>query len=152
MTEHDNEHYNEHYKEATVTPPEGRPSQIRHRTPISSPPPQGLYSPPSDTQPLSQFIYPPEALSDEVDDEEAEGVWGYLLPLDSTSGGTLVLKKRTACPVPSYDGFGKGTARKERGASEGNNYEKEEEDYEQSKEKGIPAGGYLIGRHPECGT
>ncbi|KAI9714054.1 MAG: hypothetical protein M1812_006501 [Candelaria pacifica] len=141
----------EHYKEATVTPPEGRPSQIRHRTPISSPPPQGLYSPPSDTQPLSQFIYPPEALSDEVEDEEAEGVWGYLLPLDSKFGATLVLKRRTACPVPSRDGFGKGSgSRNGGGASEGNKLEKEEEDFEQSKEKGIPAGGYLIGRHPEC--
>ncbi|KAI9704391.1 MAG: hypothetical protein M1836_007254 [Candelina mexicana] len=140
----------EHYKEATVTPPEGRPSQIRHRTPISSPPPQGLYSPPSDTQPLSQFIYPSEALSDEVEDEEAEGVWGYLLPLDSKFGATLVLKRRTACPVPSFNGFGRGTARVGAGTSEGNKFEKEEEAFERSKEKGIPAGGYLIGRHAEC--
>lgn len=29
---------------------------------------------------------------------------------------------------------------------------KQEEEYEQAKaEQGTPAGGYLIGRHPECG-
>lgn len=31
--------------------------------------------------------------------------------------------------------------------------EKQEEKYEEKKQHdGIPAGGYLIGRHPECGT
>lgn len=31
------------------------------------------------------------------------------------------------------------------------NFEKEEEAYEETKLKGIASGGYLIGRHPECG-
>ncbi|KAI9818161.1 MAG: hypothetical protein M1827_000786 [Pycnora praestabilis] len=139
-------------KEATVTPPEGRPSQIRHRTPISSPPAQGLSSPPSDTQVFSQFIYPPQYPSHEVEDEEAEGVWGYLLPLDSKFGDTLVLKKRTACPAPSFGSdFGKGTLRKVNGSSSGNKqFQKEEQLYEETKEKGTASGGYLIGRHPEC--
>ncbi|KAG9619954.1 hypothetical protein KCU98_g20734, partial [Aureobasidium melanogenum] len=50
--------------------------------PESSPPPlaAGLHSPPSDTQPYSQFL-PPPPISYEVEDEEAEGVWGYLVPL-----------------------------------------------------------------------
>jgi serine/threonine-protein kinase Chk2 len=33
----------------------------------------------------------------------------------------------------------------------GKDYEKEEEAYEQTKLRGIASGGYLIGRHPECG-
>ena len=43
------------YKESTASPPEGRPSQIRHRTPISPPAhyTQGLSSPQSDTQAFS---------------------------------------------------------------------------------------------------
>ena len=28
---------------------------------------------------------------------------------------------------------------------------KEEQGYERSKINGVPSGGYLIGRHPECG-
>jgi serine/threonine-protein kinase Chk2 len=28
---------------------------------------------------------------------------------------------------------------------------KDEETFEKKKEKGAPSGGYLIGRHPECG-
>lgn len=32
-------------------------------------------------------------------------------------------------------------------------YLKEEDEYEKQKtSKRVPAGGYLIGRHPECGT
>lgn len=144
------------YKEATVSPPEGRPSQIRHRTPVSSPPHQGLSSPPLETQPtqlFSQFVYPPKTLSVDVEDEEAEGVWGYLVPLDSIFGETLVLRKRTACPAPfPASGFGKGSdERGERGCGSVN-FNAEELDYEKNKRKhGFPAGGYLIGRHPECG-
>lgn len=144
----------EGYKEATASPAEGRPSQINHRSPVSSPPlnTQGLSSPPSDTQPLSQFVYPPTALSLDVDDEEAEAVWGYLVPIDSVFGNTLVLRKRTACPAPyPANSFGQGSESRAKGCSN-RNYNEEEKKYEDGKiEMGFPAGGYLIGRHPECG-
>lgn len=140
------------YKEGTVTPPEGRPSQIRHRTPVASPPQAGLSSPPSDTQPFSQFVYPPQGLGNDVEDEEAEGVWGYLMPLDRKLGETLVLRKRTACPAPTpKSDFGKGTKQRGRGLSSDRSYGEEEQEYENKKEKTFVAGGYLIGRHPECG-
>ena len=146
----------EDYKEATVTPPEGRPSQINHRTPIPSPVPntQGLSSPPTDTQPFSQFVYPPTALSLEVDDEEAEGIWGYLVPIDSIFGSSLILRKRSACPAPYPDeSFGHGSEARAKGHCGGKSYNMEERDYEANKRSlGWPAGGYLIGRHPECGT
>lgn len=143
----------EEYKEVTASPPEGRPSQIRHRTPpVSSPPHPGLSSPPNDTQAFSQFVYPPVALSREVKDEEAEGVWGYLVPIDRVFGETLVLKERISCPAPYPDGdFGKGTKKRGKGGCSVN-YAKQEVDYEANKRAlGFPSGGYLIGRHPECG-
>lgn len=146
----------EDYKELTASPPEGRPSQIRHRTPpISSPThhTQGLSSPPSDTQAFSQFLIPPKAYSLEVEDEEAEGVWGYLVPVDSIFGDTLVCRARAACPAPypnSY--FGKGTKGRGKDETKSSNYVDEENHYESDKSLlGFPAGGYLIGRHPECG-
>jgi len=119
-----------------------------------------LSSPPLDTQPtqpFSQFIYPPKSLSIDVEDEEAEGVWGYLMPLDNIFGETLVLKKRSACPAP-FPGSGFGAGSDERGKQGGNqgcgsiNFVAEELEYEKNKQNlGFPAGGYLIGRHPECG-
>lgn len=142
------------FKEVTASPPEGRPSQIRHRTPPASSPPRiGLSSPPNDTQALSQFIHPPNAFSHEVEDEEAEGVWGYLVPIDSVFGDTLVLRKRVSCPAPFPDGdFGRGTKKRGRGACDVESYVKEEANYEANKKAyGFPSGGYLIGRHPECG-
>ena len=144
----------EDYKEATVSPPTADASQNNQRTPSSSPTRhQGLSSPPSDTQVLSQFVYPPTALSLEVEDEEAEGVWGYLVPLDSVFGGTLVLKKRTACPAPYPDQtFGQGSKQRSGGRCSDRTYNQEEQDYEANKRAlGWPAGGYLVGRHPECG-
>lgn len=88
-----------------------------------------------------------ESLSDDVDDEVKEGVWGYLLPLDTKFGRSLVMKKRSACPLPETveqrvddeDKKGKSPLKKE------------EEAYERTKIRGIASGGYLIGRHPECG-
>ncbi|KAL8651400.1 MAG: hypothetical protein Q9226_004725 [Calogaya cf. arnoldii] len=142
----------EDYKEATVSPVEGRPSQINHRSPVSSPPLHGLSSPPSDTQPFSQFVYPPTAIPLTVEDEEEEGVWGYLVPIDSIFGNTLIMKKRTACPAPYPDQtFGQGSESRSIGRCSSKSYNEEEKDYEKTKrEKGWPAGGYLIGRHPEC--
>lgn len=106
----------------------------------------GLHSPPSDTQPYSQFL-PPPPISYEVEDEEAEGVWGYLVPLDGVSE-PLVLRRRAACPVPqTIVGRTDGKSSVPR-----DEYLKQEESYEKEKSnKGVPAGGYLIGRHPECG-
>ena len=146
----------EEYKELTATPPEGRPSQIRHRTPpISSPTRQSqlLSSPPSDTQVFSQFVIPPKSFSLDVEDEEAEGVWGYLVPLDGVFGDTLVCRSRAACPAPYPSGdFGKGTTKRAKGQTGVANYGAEELAYEKEKRiSGFPSGGYLIGRHPECG-
>ena len=144
-------------RELTASPPEGRPSQINHRSPnsplihctqggLSSPPP-------SDTQAFSQFLIPPTTLSHDVEDEEAEGVWGYLVPVDSVFGDTLVLRSRSACPAPYPSGdFGKGTKTREKGQTGVKSFVQEEEEYENEKAmSGFPAGGYLIGRHPECG-
>lgn len=88
---------------------------------------------------------PDAALSDEVQDEVKEGVWGYLFPLDPRYGRCVVMKKRTTCPMPDTVGA-VGTVRKTASAL------KQEETYEKTKAKGAGAGGYLIGRHPECGT
>lgn len=95
-------------------------------------------------------------MSYEVEDEEAEGVWGYLVPIDHVFGETLVLRARAACPAPyPSKGFGKGDETRGRSRSKKNakSFAQEELDYEKNKRaKGFPAGGYLIGRHPECGT
>lgn len=82
-----------------------------------------------------------------MEDEEGEGVWGYLL--DNFRGGdTLVLKHRRACPGPNI-GQGKTAAR----SVSKDRYLNEENEYEDTKVDGGKAssGGYLIGRHPECG-
>lgn len=135
-------------KEGTATPPEGRPSQIRHHSPVSSPQLQPFSSPPSDTQPLSQFVYPPH--TNAIENEEAEGIWGYLLPLDARFGEKLILKKRNACPAPIDNlAVASACARPEKVKGDP---AKGEKSYESVKRKrGFPAGGYLIGRHPECG-
>lgn len=145
----------EAYKEPTVEPESGRLTQISrrgHRTPPpSATSHNGLTSPPfdpSDTQPFTQSQHPANGLSHEVEDEEGEGVWGYLLPLDHKSGDApLVLRKRAACPVPKSNPL-KPDGRQRVGRKA---YKKEEEKYEETKKDGIAAGGYLIGRHPECG-
>ena len=141
-------------KEPTASPSQGRPSQIRQRTPpVSSPPNVGLSSPPGDTQPFSQFVRPPNTHSYEVEDEEAEGVWGYLVPIDSVFGDTLVLRKRVYCPAPyPRSSFGKGSKKRTERSRGDKNFVKEEADYEATKKLlGFPGSGYLIGRHPECG-
>lgn len=141
----------EDYKEGTITPPpnNGRSSQaVGSQAFRGQRNPNGLSSPPSDTQPFTQFSYPPEPRTYAVDDEEAEGVWGYLVPMDDVSGEVLVLRRREACPVPqsmTANASGKDTVPTEK-------FRRQEEEYEKEKqEKGVPAGGYLIGRHRECG-
>lgn len=136
----------EDFKDGTITPPSQRPSQFAHPSNTRSPLAPGLSSPPSDTQPFSQFVYPPQALSYQVQDEEGEGVWGYLVPLDSKSGDTLVLRRRNACPAPLAS-TGKITGRERVGRK---TFERQEEEYENRKAEGVTSGGYLIGRHPEC--
>jgi serine/threonine-protein kinase Chk2 len=87
-------------------------------------------------------------VSYEVENEEEEGVWGYLVPTEGFSDA-LVLRKRAACPV-SLDSR---SSRKQNGKQHVSkkHYEKQEEEYEAIKSKhGTPAGGYLVGRHPEC--
>lgn len=135
-------------KEGTVTPPpqsQAKYSQARN----------GLSSPPSDKQSdtqaftqHSQFVYPPQARSYAVDDEEGEQVWGYLVPLDDQAGDVMVLRQRAACPVPeNIIGPKSGTEKASK-----HEYQKQEEKYEKEKaENGVTAGGYLIGRHRECG-
>ena len=142
----------EEYEGATITPPESRSDRVRPKTPISTPPVKLLSSPPSDTQPFSQFISLPQTLSYDVEDEEAEGVWGYLIPLDNKFGDTLVLRKRTACATPcSRSGLGGGAAARWK---EGSDLVHEEEQYEENHQRslGYSSEGYLIGRHPECGA
>lgn len=137
-------------QEHTATPPVAVADELTPRkAPDSLGQSQALSSPPQDTQPLSQFIDRHPAFSDDVVDEIKEGVWGYLVPLDPKYGDKpLVLKKRVSCPLPdtveaAADGAGQDN--KESSAV------KEEEAYEKTKVKGVAAGGYLIGRHPECG-
>ena len=148
------------FREGTVTPPKGLPpaakpaSQVPHHrvTPGSSPPSAAFSSPPPDTQPFSQFVLPSQSLSRDVLDEEREGVWGYLLPVDHNFGDTLVLRKRSACARPGPSGeFGRGGEARAKGETALKNYEEEEDKYEEAKQRGMPSGGYLIGRHPECG-
>ncbi|CAG8926306.1 unnamed protein product [Penicillium salamii] len=118
-------------KDVTVTPPESpheQSSQPHLSQHDSSPPPE-------DTQALSQFVYPPRAFADEVEDEDAEGVWGYLLPLDEKGNGPLVLRKRDGCDKacgPESD------AKTKAGKAP-----------QKSKQMQSP-GGFLVGRHPEC--
>lgn len=134
-------------KARTVSPSNDRSDQARH-TPASSPAQRngGLTSPPDDTQPYSQFL-PPPRIAYEVADEEGEGVWGYLVPVDGVTE-PLVLRKRAACPVPATK-VGKTDGKQRTSKKE---YQKQEDEYEVDKAtKGVPAGGYLIGRHPECG-
>lgn len=144
------------FKEGTATPPEGRPSQVLPRGDdavysqlqgLS----QAFSSPPQDTQAFSQgfsqSLNPNEPYSKEVKDEVKEGVWGYLFPLNPIYGGKcVVLRRRMACPRP--DAVADVVPKKKKGKRVLQN---EELDYEQQKVSGVPAGGYLIGRHPECG-
>ncbi|EXF76340.1 hypothetical protein CFIO01_10246 [Colletotrichum fioriniae PJ7] len=138
------------YKEPTATPPEGRPSQVNHRDKDdASQAVNNISSPPQEaTQAFSQYAHETkEALSDEVEDEVKEGVWGYLFPLDTKYGKVVVMKRRAACPLPDALEAKESTNKDQNGKS---SLQKEEEAYERTKVKGVASGGYLIGRHPEC--
>ena len=139
-------------KEATATPPEGRPSQVTHRDDNYSQAYAAFSSPPQDTQAFSQHVDLNAPLSDEVEDEVKEGVWGYLFPMDSRHGGRcVVLKKRTSCNGADTVAQALPPAAR-KGAKRGPKaLIQQEESFEQQKANGMPSGGYLIGRHPECG-
>ncbi|KAI1438002.1 SMAD/FHA protein kinase [Xylaria sp. CBS 124048] len=135
------------YKEATAEPPEGRPSQVSHRTPDETYSQQQPFSsPPQDTQafPTSQYVDANAPLSDEVEDEVKEGVWGYLAPLDTRHDSRcIVLKKRNICLPPTDTPAPANSKRPSKG------HRKQEALPDKSQAKGA-SGGYLIGRHPEC--
>ncbi|KAJ5097582.1 serine/threonine-protein kinase chk2 (cds1) [Penicillium angulare] len=119
--------------EVTATPPDS-PSRGRVQSPPNFELSQLPSSPPGDTQALSQFVYPPRAFADEVEDEDAEGVWGYLIPLSDRVGGTFVLKKRDSCQNredSAKDKTGKKSQSRKHGSARA-------------------PGGYFVGRHPEC--
>ena len=108
-----------------------------------------INSPPPDTQELSQFVNPIQSISHEVEDEEAEGVWGYLIPIGfSQHQEAVVLKKRDKCGVvlPTRRSRRKGTPV----ISQDNTIENESPQ-ERPRPRGSPSSGYIIGRHPECG-
>ncbi|WEW60108.1 serine/threonine protein kinase [Emydomyces testavorans] len=126
-------------KEPTATPPEGRPSQLRHHTPGLESLTQ-FSSPPGDTQAFSQSL--PRAFVGGIEDEAAEGVWGYLIPLDNKFGDTLVLKKRDNCFPSSLRGAPNNrncSSRSKRGKKK-----------EKPSPREMNPSGYLIGRHSEC--
>ncbi|PYI10520.1 Pkinase-domain-containing protein [Aspergillus sclerotiicarbonarius CBS 121057] len=127
-------------KEATA-PPNGSSQVLHRRTPSNSEPLQASPSPPGDTQALSQFVYPPRAFADEVEDEAAEGVWGYLIPLDDKVRHALVLRKRGSCEEREHE---EPTTRSRNGAS------RKSTDLVHGKGHSQSPGGYLIGRHHEC--
>ena len=137
-------------KEATVTPP--RSEQVTPRkTDDAFSQGQALSSPPQDTQPLSQFADKHPSLSDEVEDEQKEGVWGYLVSLDLRHGDKpYVLKRRMACPLP--DSVAAAAQNEGSTENDGPAALRDEEAYERTRIKGVASGGFLIGRHPECGT
>lgn len=138
-------------QEHTATPPVAVAGELTPRkAPEGLGQSQALSSPPQDTQPLSQYVDRHPALSEDVVDELKEGVWGYLVPLDPKYGDKpLVLKKRVACPMP--DALEAAAESGKKGNAGTATAAKEEEAYEKTKVKGVSAGGYLIGRHAECG-
>ena len=141
-----NEDSSEFVKEPATPPPkEGRGSQA---PPLDSVFSQGLS--PDATQPISQTLDNQAELEECEANEVKEGVWGYLYPLGSRyTTRTTVLKKRSACPLPgSVEKAAKGKGNANKG---GDKFKKQEEAYEKTKVKGTASGGYLIGRHPECG-
>jgi serine/threonine-protein kinase CHEK2 len=139
----------EDYQEGTITYANDRPKQAANSQAVPSQRNgNGMHSPPSDTQAFTQNSYPPEPQAYAVPDEEEQEVWGYLVPMDQFSGDVMVLRRREACPVPDND-VGTATGTEKVHPSE---WKGEEEKYEAKKiEKGVTSGGYLIGRHRECG-
>ena len=98
---------------------------------------------------MSQFVYPPRDLGDEL--EEEEGVWGFLIPVDPDVGHKLVMRRRAFCPAPTKVLEIARNTTDSRKITKPNALVEAEQNYEDVKEEqGFPAGGYLLGRHPEC--
>lgn len=132
---HGNSTATEFRHEKTTTPPES-PSGVHQPTSANLEFSQPFSSPPGNSQSLSQFVYsPPRSYADEVHDEAAEGVWGYLIPLDDSMSNAFVLKQRDS--YTERDGSGQESAGKKSQTRKQWNRQ--------------APGGYLIGRHPECG-
>ena len=134
-------------KETTATPPQDRPSQAARRRGEDNHS-QGLAfsSPPQDTQAFSQQDIDPNAPLVEGVDELKEGVWGYLLPLDTRFvRAPVVLKKRVVCHPPASSAESATTAKN---GAKGN---RRVSGKAQGQKDNAAAGGYVIGRHPECG-
>ncbi|KAI9765817.1 MAG: hypothetical protein M1840_007099 [Geoglossum simile] len=139
----------EFVNEGTVSPPDGGQGPVNAAVHTTSPHRlDNAVSPPPDTQQLSQFVIPPQGISHEVEDEVAEGVWGYLIPIGSSQyQDAVVLKKRAACPIALPN----ATSRQTRSATRSQMTAPENRRQNESgKQKGSPSGGYIIGRHPEC--
>lgn len=138
-------------KEATATPPQDRPSQAARRRGDDNNYSQGLAfsSPPQDTQAFSQQDIDPNAPLVEGVDELKEGVWGYLLPLDTRFvRAPVVLKKKGQCPPPAASLDTTPTAGAKNSGKKGLRASAKDS----GPKEGTPAsGGYVIGRHPECG-
>ena len=134
-------------KEQTLSPSQHQPSQYRQNTPPFSS--QHLSSPPQDTQSLSQFVYPPRNAEPDLEDDD--GTWGYLFPMNQAHGQRLTLRRRAFCPAPIKPlEIGRATVKSTKRQKK-DGLIQAEESYEQGKQSlGFPAGGYLIGRHPEC--
>jgi serine/threonine-protein kinase CHEK2 len=126
-------------KDGTVTPPTSSESKNKKQLLSPSSPEQSLsqFYGESQTQPFSQVIYPPPTISYEVDDEETDDVWGYLVPVDAASDqyGILVLKERQSCEKDDSSAS-KGSTRQEK---------------DKAAKESVHSRGYLVGRHPECG-
>lgn len=75
-----------------------------------------------------------------MEDEAAEGVWGYLIPLDDKVRTALVLRERDSCEGPRSNVAKPKCDKDEQGKKTGN-----------GRKNGHSPGGYLVGRHPECG-
>ena len=139
-----NESTAEFDKETTATPPQNHTGDETFS--------QGLAfsSPPQDTQAFSQQDFDPNAPLVEGVDEIKEGVWGYLLPLDTRFvRAPVVFKKKGVCPPPAATVESPAAAVTKNGSKRG----RKASDKEQEQKGGSPAsGGYVLGRHPECGT
>ncbi|KAK5092455.1 serine/threonine protein kinase [Exophiala xenobiotica] len=137
-------------QDGTASPPNFKPTRNGDQvTPDSSPILTGLSSPPQDTQLLSQFVYPPRDLGDEL--EEDEGTWGFLIPVDPNVGHKLIMRRRAFCPAPIKPLELTRATTQSRKITKQDELRQAEEEYEKQKEsEGFPAGGYLLGRHPEC--
>jgi serine/threonine-protein kinase CHEK2 len=136
-------------KDGTVTPPSSSANKNKHQLLSPASPEQSLsqFYGDSQTQPFSQVIYPPPTISYEVDDEETDDVWGYMVPVDSASDkyGILVLKERQTCAKDDPNLVGDSSVSKSKKQQEN------DKGNSGSKKESVHSRGYLVGRHPECG-